>query len=219
MRQADALRALLAREGPAMPVYVGMRNWAPYVDDVMREMAAQECGARSASSWRPIAARQAGIATSKTSATRASRPAARRRRSITPARGTPSAVHRRGRGARVAKRSAGWTRTRIAQRSSHFHRPQHSGRDGGAGRYVEQITESAAAGRARDWRQVVDARFSKPQRQSARTVARTRCRRRDLRELGAGRTAIVVPIGFICDHVEVLYDLDVEAAQIAREAG
>ena len=30
---------------------------------------------------------------------------------------------------------------------------------------------------------------------------------------------IVVPIGFLCDHVEVLYDLDVEAARIAREAG
>jgi ferrochelatase len=31
--------------------------------------------------------------------------------------------------------------------------------------------------------------------------------------------AIVVPIGFLCDHVEVLYDLDIEAAQVARAAG
>ena len=30
---------------------------------------------------------------------------------------------------------------------------------------------------------------------------------------------MVVPIGFLCDHVEVLYDLDIEAAQVAREAG
>jgi ferrochelatase len=29
---------------------------------------------------------------------------------------------------------------------------------------------------------------------------------------------VLVPIGFLCDHVEVLYDLDIEAAQIAREA-
>jgi ferrochelatase len=28
-----------------------------------------------------------------------------------------------------------------------------------------------------------------------------------------------MPLGFLCDHVEVLYDLDVEAARIAREAG
>jgi ferrochelatase len=31
-----------------------------------------------------------------------------------------------------------------------------------------------------------------------------------------GQVAVVMPIGFICDHVEVLYDLDVEAASIAR---
>jgi ferrochelatase len=31
--------------------------------------------------------------------------------------------------------------------------------------------------------------------------------------------AIVAPVGFLCDHVEVLYDLDVDAAASAREAG
>ena len=30
---------------------------------------------------------------------------------------------------------------------------------------------------------------------------------------------IVIPIGFLCDHVEVLYDLDIEAAAVARAAG
>src|SRR5260370_31587515 len=40
IRQADALRSLLAGEGHALPVYVGMRNWAPYVSDAMREIAA-----------------------------------------------------------------------------------------------------------------------------------------------------------------------------------
>jgi ferrochelatase len=42
-----------------------------------------------------------------------------------------------------------------------------------------------------------------------------------VRELGdAGSTAVVVcPIGFVSDHLEVLYDLDVELAQVAEEAG
>jgi ferrochelatase len=31
--------------------------------------------------------------------------------------------------------------------------------------------------------------------------------------------AILVPIGFLCDHIEVLYDLDIDAANVAREAG
>jgi protoporphyrin/coproporphyrin ferrochelatase len=30
---------------------------------------------------------------------------------------------------------------------------------------------------------------------------------------------VVVPIGFVCDHVEVLYDLDVEARGIAAALG
>lgn len=34
-----------------------------------------------------------------------------------------------------------------------------------------------------------------------------------------GRAAVVVPIGFVSDHVEVLYDLDVEAADRARSVG
>ena len=30
---------------------------------------------------------------------------------------------------------------------------------------------------------------------------------------------VIVPIGFVCDHVEILYDLDIEARAIAREHG
>ena len=33
------------------------------------------------------------------------------------------------------------------------------------------------------------------------------------------RHAVVAPIGFVCDHVEVLYDLDVEARALAAANG
>jgi ferrochelatase len=33
------------------------------------------------------------------------------------------------------------------------------------------------------------------------------------------RELLVVPLGFVCDHVEVLYDLDVEARRVADAAG
>ena len=33
------------------------------------------------------------------------------------------------------------------------------------------------------------------------------------------RHVVVVPIGFVCDHVELLYDLDVDAAAAARAMG
>ena len=31
--------------------------------------------------------------------------------------------------------------------------------------------------------------------------------------------AVLCPIGFVCDHIEVLYDLDREAAEVCREIG
>ena len=40
------------------------------------------------------------------------------------------------------------------------------------------------------------------------------------RERAAGLEAVVVcPVGFVSDHIEVLYDLDREAAEVARETG
>jgi ferrochelatase len=41
---------------------------------------------------------------------------------------------------------------------------------------------------------------------------------RDLADQGT-REVVVAPIGFLCDHVEVLFDLDVEARQTAEEVG
>src|SRR5881296_3025224 len=37
--QAGALRDLLAREGPSLPVFVGMRHWDPFVADTLGAMA------------------------------------------------------------------------------------------------------------------------------------------------------------------------------------
>ena len=30
---------------------------------------------------------------------------------------------------------------------------------------------------------------------------------------------LIVPIGFVCDHTEILFDIDVQAAEAARDAG
>src|SRR5262249_50819025 len=38
LRQAEALRQQLARDGLPLPVYVGMRNWPPLLADAVREM-------------------------------------------------------------------------------------------------------------------------------------------------------------------------------------
>ena len=33
------------------------------------------------------------------------------------------------------------------------------------------------------------------------------------------RKFLVVPIGFVCDHTEILFDIDVQAVAVARECG
>jgi ferrochelatase len=46
--------------------------------------------------------------------------------------------------------------------------------------------------------------------------------RDEVRRLGAGGdidAVVICPIGFVSDHLEVLYDLDVEVAGIAAESG
>jgi ferrochelatase len=41
---------------------------------------------------------------------------------------------------------------------------------------------------------------------------------RDLAAQGVSEV-VVAPIGFVCDHVEVLYDLDIEAKKLAANLG
>src|SRR5262245_12187822 len=55
LRQADALRALLGREGPRLPVYVGMRNWHPYLRDTL---AGMQRDVRRRCRWLILAAQQ-----------------------------------------------------------------------------------------------------------------------------------------------------------------
>jgi ferrochelatase len=33
------------------------------------------------------------------------------------------------------------------------------------------------------------------------------------------RRVLVIPVGFVCDHTEVLYDIDIEATRFARSLG
>src|SRR3954471_20820330 len=40
MRQAEGLQRALAAAGKPLPVYVGMRNWHPYLADTLRAMHA-----------------------------------------------------------------------------------------------------------------------------------------------------------------------------------
>jgi ferrochelatase len=82
--------------------------------------------------------------------------------------------------------------------------------------YVLQLRESAAlvaqAVDRENWMLAFQSRSGSP---------RDSWLEPDIRDaiVANARPKIVIPIGFLCDHVEVLYDLDVEAAAVARAAG
>jgi ferrochelatase len=84
-----------------------------------------------------------------------------------------------------------------------------------AARLVAAGVAAAAAGE-RPWRLVYQSRSGSP---SVPWLGPDVCDH--LADLAAGGApgAVVVPVGFVSDHLEVLYDLDVEAAQAGRRLG
>ena len=78
------------------------------------------------------------------------------------------------------------------------------------------VAAEIPAGRARR----LGARLPVPLRPAEPAVARARRQRCDRRPPGAGVAAVaIVPLGFMSDHMEVLWDLDTEATDAAAEAG
>ena len=70
MRQARGLQSRLSARGFDLPVYVGMRNWNPFLADTLRTMAADGVAARLVSCSRRTARIRAARSTGRMSSTR-----------------------------------------------------------------------------------------------------------------------------------------------------
>ncbi len=84
-----------------------------------------------------------------------------------------------------------------------------------------EVTARVSRGRKIPWSLVFQSRSGPPSQQWLEPdisdyIATVASRRGDD---GAPRAVVVVPIGFVSDHMEVLYDLDIEAAAAAADAG
>ena len=86
--------------------------------------------------------------------------------------------------------------------------------------YAEQVAHSAtsvARGLEHEnWQAVYQSRSGRPQDPWLEPDVNDVLR--DLRARGV-KHVVVVPIGFVCDNIEVLYDLDIQAMDTARQAG
>jgi len=213
-RQATALAALLAREGVPLPVYVGMRTWTPTIADTLATMA------------------QAGV---------------RRVLAIVLAPHRAEASWQRYLAAVDAARTRlGATSPAIEYAPPWFDHPQFVAAYAGRARdalatapdatlvftahsipaamaaispYVRDLEASCrlvGAALGRPFTLAYQSRSGAPSEPWLEPDVNEQ-----LRVLAARgvRDVVLVPIGFVCDHVEVLYDLDVEARATAAAAG
>jgi ferrochelatase len=83
-----------------------------------------------------------------------------------------------------------------------------------AGRVAERVAERA--GRADEWRLVFCSRSGPPAQPWLEPDV---CDHLRERAAGGAKAVVLVPIGFVSDHMEVVYDLDTQAAEVAAELG
>jgi ferrochelatase len=221
-QQADGLVSRLAAAGHPLPVYVGMRNWHPFLIDTLREM--RDAGARRVIGF--IAAAQHSY--SSCEQYRENVAAARSELRTTgadidvtyvgswfdhPLFIRANAAHVREALQRLPAHTQSEARLVCTAHSIPLPMAERS-------RYREQLAETARlvaheSGLA-DWTLVYQSRSGRPQDPWLEPDVCDYLRAQRAEGLKA---AIVSPIGFVCDHIEVLYDLDTEAANVCHEIG
>jgi ferrochelatase len=224
MRQAEGLRRALQRDGVPTPVYVGMRNWHPFLHETLAEM--RDRGCRRAlgiilSSFQTEASWERYVA--DVSAAREKVGAGAPEVAYAP----PWAEHPRFVDAMVARAADALAQVPaqgpVAKRADALliftaHSVPVAMASGSP--YARQIEAAALViagrlGHAR-WQVAYQSRSGAP---SDPWLVPDVCDAlRGVKGQGI-EDVVVVPIGFVCDHVEVLYDLDVEARAVAAEAG
>jgi ferrochelatase len=214
-----ALKEELRKNGPELPIYWGNRNWHPLLRDTLREMAAN--GVKNALAF-------------VTSAYSSFSSCRQYRQNIADAQ---AAVGPDGLAPNVEKLRAFYNhplfieanvdriRTASAQlngTAQHVAFTAHSIPESMAANceYAAQLHETAGLIAdtlgVENWRVVYQSRSGSP---SQPWLGPDICDH--LKQLrGDGVTNVVVaPIGFVSDHMEVVYDLDVEAQQVAKDLG
>jgi ferrochelatase len=219
-RQAAALKRALSSAGAALPVHIGMRNWHPFLHETLAEM--RDAGRRRAlgiilsplqteASWdRYLADVDAARAKVGDGAPEVASAA-------------PWADHRLYIETMRDRAACALARLPASRRdAAHLLFTAHSVpvAMAQASPYVAQLEAAAAriseALGHRRWSVAYQSRSGSLRELWLEPDIGDR-----LRSLASEGVAdvVVVPVGFACDHVEVLYDLDIEAQELARQLG
>jgi ferrochelatase len=202
--QAAALRAKL---GPAIPVAVGMRNWAPFIKDALAELAA--AGVTRVIGI-PMAPQFSTVSVGKyiEAATRAL-PDGMTFESIQSFHAHPLLIDAFA--DRV--RTAGPKPDELVIFTAHA-LPVRVIESGDP--YATEVAATARAVAERAGIATYDQAFQSAGRTPEPWIGPELPKVIDDRSVNV-RKFLVVPIGFVCDHTEILFDIDIQAAQVARE--
>ncbi len=222
-RQADGLRDRLEVNGPALPVYVGMRNWHPFLADTLEEMA--RAGVKHAIGF-IMAAYHSYASCGQYRQNVADARAELRKRQAPDvelsyvgdwynhqafiganARRVNDALERLPNGLRE--------KAHLVVTAHSIPQPMAEG-----SRYEAELRKSAQM-IARmvgtdDWELVFQSRSGRLQDPWLGPDICDYLRAERNRALEA---VVICPLGFVADHIEVLYDLDHEAAGVCQETG
>lgn len=212
-----ALAEELQKNGPALPIFWGNRNWHPLLPDTLREMAA--AGIRNALAF-------------VTSAYSSFSSCRQYQQNIADAQAKVGST-----APRVEKLRAFYNHPLFIEANVERIREAFAQLDGGVEHlaftahsipesmaakceYTAQLQETgrliAEAIGVDDWKVVYQSRSGSP---SQPWLGPDICDHlKQLNDAGV-KNVVVAPIGFVSDHMEIVYDLDVEAQQAAKELG
>ena len=214
----DALKKELAASGPALPIYWGNRNWHPLLTDTMREMAA-------AGVKRALAFVTSGYSCYSgcrqyreniMAAREAVGPTAPDVDKIRVFFNHPGFVGPMARNVSAAVNTVGQGPDVPVLFTAHSIPVSMAS----SSRYCEQLDEAsrlvAAEAGVTNWKLVYQSRSGPP---TQPWLEPDICDA--IRELKAQAVTgvVIAPIGFISDHMEVLFDLDTEAHDLCNELG
>jgi ferrochelatase len=211
-----ALEKLFAHEGPRLPLYWGNRNWHPFLTDTVRQMKSD--GVRHAAAFITSAfGSYSGCRQYREDIARSVAEAGDGAPEITPL--------------RLFGDHEGFLEPmteRVKEAVGQFERPPHVAFTAhsvpqamaASSPYVEQLQTAVRTIVTRmnhsDWALVYQSRSGPPSQPWLEPDILDHIRA--LHSRGVGEL-VIAPIGFLSDHMEVLYDLDTEAAGLCKELG
>jgi ferrochelatase len=218
-RQAAGLRERLETRGPDLPVYVGMRNWHPFLEETLRQMrndgVARAIGLIAAAHRSYSSCLQYQLNVARADADVGAR--------ITLAYAGDWHTHPGFIAAMADRIWSALDRVPADERAAtQLVFTAHSIPVSMAARYPYEQQLHQTAQRIghelgmHDWTLVFQSRSG---RSGEPWLGPDISEYLRLQAAVGTRRVVVAPIGFVCDHIEVLYDLDHEAAQAAEQAG